>query len=296
MGRLREATAVAALGAILGITATWWALALWPLPPTSPAWLLRTRAVCFGTTPTGLPDVSGWMALIGQPALMLGTLLLVWGDLVRAGLAAVARSAAGRVVLGGAAALVLVATAAAAVRVASAGAAQPAPPTPSSSRLAEGLPRLDRPAPPLELIDQHGDRVTLARFRGRPVFVAFAYARCETVCPLLVRDLLRARELAGDAAPVALVVTLDPWRDTPSRLPTIARQWDLPSDAFVAGGDTALVIATLTHWNVPLQRDLRTGEIAHPTVVYVLDREGRIAYAASGSTGAATLAELARQL
>ncbi|HEU5262846.1 MAG TPA: SCO family protein [Gemmatimonadales bacterium] len=295
MRRLRETTAVAGLAAILAITACWWALALWPLPPTTPTWLVRTRAVCFGTTPSGLPDVSGWMALIGQPALMLGTLLLVWGDVVRAALRSLAGSAAGRVALGGAAAFMLAGTGAAGVRVASAGAAQQLAVAPSSPVPAE-YPRLDRPAPPLELIDQHGEPVTLARFRGRPVFVAFAYAHCETVCPLLVREVLRARELAGDVAPVTLVVTLDPWRDTPSRLPAIAERWGLPGDAFVAGGDSALVAATLAHWNVALQRDLRTGEIAHATLVYLVDRDGRVAYAVSGSSGAAALAELARRL
>src|SRR3989337_1754350 len=110
MTRLREPTAVAALGAILVITVSWWALALWPLPAATPAWLLRTRVVCFGTTASGLPDISGWMALIGQPALMLGTLLLVWGDVLRAGLRSLARSVAGRVALGGAVAFLSVAT------------------------------------------------------------------------------------------------------------------------------------------------------------------------------------------
>ena len=104
--------------------------------------------------------------------------------------------------------------------------------------------------------------------------------------------------LTGTAQGVAVprVVTLDPWRDTPARLPAIAAQWQLPRDAFVASGDTGAVTATLERWNVARQRDLRNGEIAHATLVYLIDREGQVAYAVSGSVGAAALVDLARRL
>jgi protein SCO1/2 len=288
--------AVAALALILVITAVWWALALWPVAATAeaPAWLLRTRAVCFGTSPSGLPDGYGWLTLIGEPILMLGMLYTLWGDAVVAGLRALALLRAGRIALAGATTVSFAALVAAGARVASA-----AGPDPSASVAAASLlelPRLDRPAPPLDLVDQRGERVTLARFQGRPVLLTFAYAHCETVCPLVVHDVLRARELAGDLAPVAVIVTLDPWRDTPARLAAIAERWRLPGDGFVASGDTGAVTATLERWNVVRQRDLRNGEIAHATLVYLIDREGQVAYAVSGSVGAAALADLARRL
>ena len=286
--------AVGALALILVITALWWALALWPVPSDGgPEWLLRTRVVCFGTSPNGLPDSYGWLTLIGQPVLMLGMLFVISGDAVVAGLRALGRVRAGRVGLRGATALLLAALVAAGARVASA--VSPEPPAASSGGPVLDLPRLDRPAPALDLVDQRGDRLTLARFHGRPVLVAFAYAHCETVCPLVVRDVLRARELAADLAPAAVIVTLDPWRDTPARLGSIAERWGLGSDGFVASGDTGAVAATLDRWNVARQRDLRTGEVAHATPVYVIGRDGRVAYAVSGSAGAAPLAELLRR-
>src|SRR5581483_4851306 len=93
--RLGSRLALGALALILAITMAWWALALWPLPAGAPAWLLLTRAACFGAAPGGLPDTYGWMTLVGEPAMMLGMLYVLWGDLVAAGLRALWRAAAG---------------------------------------------------------------------------------------------------------------------------------------------------------------------------------------------------------
>lgn len=338
-GGAGEYAAVAALSVILAVTAVWWALALWPLPESAPEWLLRTRAVCFRPTPTGLPDRAGWLALILQPATMLGILLVVWGDSVGRALRAMARAAAGRLALGVTAAAVLAGIGSAAGRVAGAvaqgdkiygGEALPVPST---------HPRLDRPAPPLDgLVDQYGDAVGLDRFRGRPVLVTFAYAHCATVCPLLVHDVLSAQRMLRDdaagtagphearaphapdgpaaraaappgaaelrehprpragppAAPAVLIVTLDPWRDTPARLPAIATSWKLGEDAYVASGEPPPVAALLERWAVAWSRDERTGEITHASLAYVVDAQGTITYVASGSAG--LIVELASRL
>ena len=53
------------------------------------------------------------------------------------------------------------------------------------------------------------------------------------------------------------------------------------------------VEAALTRWNVARERDPRTGDVAHPPLVYVLDREGRIAYATAGGVDA--MVELLRR-
>lgn len=285
---LRHWASLAALAAILLVTAAWWALALWPLPGDAPVWIARTRSVCFGTAATGLPDAAGWMLLLGQP-LMMGLMLTAvsGGPTLREGLAGVARTRAGRLGLRAVVALGAVSLLAAGGRVVHGyGLIGPAAATPSVTVLPANYARLDRPAPALALVDQHGDPVTLARFRGRPLLVTFAYAHCATVCPVLVREVLRARHLLGPTGPAVLVITVDPWRDVPSRLPAIAAQWQLPEHGWVASGDTASVLATLDRWNVPHIRDSRTGEIAHPNLVYVVDRVGRIAYAATGDAGA----------
>lgn len=275
--RAREPIALVLLGVIVLATAAWWALALWPLPDAAPAWLARTRWVCFGSAPQGLPNAGGWLLLIGQPISMVAALWVMWGDAVRDGLRRVAHRAAGRTAMACTVVAVAAGLTAAGVRVAGArdrgvpSAADPGRPA-----------RLDRPAPALALVDQHGQPFALAQVAGRPAIVAFTFAHCTTICPLIVREVLRARELAADASPAIVIVTVDPWRDTPARLPAIARHWALPPDAVLLSGPVAEVERVLAAWDVPITRDQATGDVSHPGLVYVLDRSGRQAFAAPG--------------
>ena len=272
--------ALGALTAIVAITASWWALALWPTDD-APAWLLLTRETCFGTAETGLPDAGGWMVLSGQPLGMLLVLFAGWGDDVKAGLRAAMYRVSGQLVVGTAAALLLAGVLGVAVRVRVAD-AQPFT-TSRTEAVAGQLNRLSDVPKPLSLVNQAGRTITLDQFRGRAVIVTFAYAHCETVCPLLVGEVLTARDRITGAKPVVLIVTLDPWRDTPSRLASIAERWSATGDVHVLSGETLQVERVLNAWRVPRARNERTGDVSHPSVVYVVGPDGRIAYAVPGT-------------
>ncbi len=144
----------------------------------------------------------------------------------------------------------------------------------------EGYPRTDRPATELGLVDQAGEAVTLESLRGRTVLLTFAYAHCQTVCPVIVRTISFAAERLSELQPAVVVVTLDPWRDTPSALPSLAKSWKLDElgRAHVLSGEVAEVQAVLEAYEVPADRDLESGEITHPALVYLLGPDGTIAY------------------
>jgi len=277
--------ALAGLTFLFASTSAWWALALWPVQD-GPDWLERTRYVCFGVTESGLPDLGGWIGLIGGPLGMLAILFAGWANGCRA---LPQRARESRVVAGVLLALVLgsmLLVAGAAARVSQARVAVTLPET-SGTLPAAAHPRLDREAPPLDLLAHDGVRRSVAKLRGKPVLLTFAFAHCETVCPLVVQNALDVQQrLRADGRRIAvLIVTLDPWRDTPSRLSSMAKAWGLPQyDAWVLGGWTAEVEAVLDAWDVPRSRDLRTGEVTHPPLVYVIDAEGRIAFTATGGT------------
>jgi protein SCO1/2 len=277
----REAVPLAALAAILLISAAWWALALWPLPADSPEWLQRARLICFGSAMDTLPTAAGWTLLIGEPLAMLTALATIWRDDLVDGLRLLWLSRPGRRVVIFAAAAVTLGLAAAGGRVwaSTRSAFDPALGSP------DDVPRLDLAAPALALVDQHGERLTLERFRGRPLMVAFAYAHCTTICPLIVHDALEAQRRLAPRSTALVIVTLDPWRDTPDRLPAMADAWRLGADAYVASGDTAVVERTLDAWNVPRSRDLHTGDVTHPALIYLLNGAGRIRYAVPGNAG-----------
>jgi cytochrome oxidase Cu insertion factor (SCO1/SenC/PrrC family) len=281
-----------ALGVLLLATVTWWALALWPAPTEGAAWLLRAREVCFGRTATGLPEASGWLLLLLQPPLMLGAIFVIWGRDVPAAVSALAARPMGRAALAAVSVVLLAGTFGASVRVARA--MEPADAfAVTDAPVPDTYPRLDRAPPPLALLDQHGNTVTTTQYLGRPVIVTFAFGHCETVCPVVVHDVLEARRLSEVDA-VVLVLSLDPWRDTPARLPSIATQWHLSPDDHALSGPVDQVEAVLDDWNVARSRNLQTGDIVHPRLVYLIDEAGTMAYAATG--GIAMLQELLRRL
>lgn len=263
-----------ALAAVAVITTAWWTAALWPLPAGVPAWVERARAICFGNGANGLPDTAGWLALILEPLFMLAVLLAVWGRGVGAGIRGLSRSAAGRTLLAGLSLALLTGVGLAAWRVHTARAAVAAP-------LPEGVVELDRPAPALRLVSQHGP-FDLSLLRGRPVLVTFAFAHCRTVCPLVVSEALAAQGAAGEPAPGVVVVTLDPWRDTPSRLASIATRWRLEENAWVLSGSVEEVNRALDAWGVARSRRIRDGDIVHAPLTYLVDRRGVITHRTGG--------------
>lgn len=288
--------ALLALGAILVVTVAWWALALWPVPGETPAWLSRAREVCFNADADGLPDVSGWMLLIGQPLGMFGFLVVVWPRPVAWGLAGLATAGAGgRAVLALAVVVVLGGVTATGVRVSRVATAQAA-----SVRLPPGMPaadhpRLDRAAPSLGLVDQRGETVSLESLAGRPALVTFAFGHCADICPLVVDNARRARDEAwGPDGAALVVVTLDPWRDTPARLPDLAERWRLGPADHLLGGPIDEVEAVLDAWNMARERNPTTGDVAHPPLLYLVDAGGTIVFATL--SGRETIVELARRL
>ena len=289
---------------LLAITIGWWALALWPVGGVPPAWLERARAVCFNTGPSGLPDASGWLLLIGQPIGMLAVLMVIAGDAVRAGVRRAFGSSAGLLGVAGVVGVLLAGVVLAAVRVADAPrdaewlAA-------ANARVPASYPRLDRPLPEVAgLVDQRGDTFSWQRVAGSPALLTFGFGHCATVCPMTV---MNAREVQSrfhaEGREMALVViTLDPWRDTPARLPALATQFHLSPggegaeariDSYLLSGPVEKVNAALDALQVARERVADTGDIVHPALVYLLDAKGTIIYAASGH--ADLIEELARR-
>jgi cytochrome oxidase Cu insertion factor (SCO1/SenC/PrrC family) len=97
------------------------------------------------------------------------------------------------------------------------------------------------------------------------------------MCPLVVEAIKRAVPAAPASA--VLLVTLDPWRDTPNALPAIARQWEVPTNFHVLSSRSVdEVLGVASAYRVPFERDQKSGDIVHPGLVFVIDAEGRLAY------------------
>ncbi len=278
--RERRGAALIALYVILAITAAWWALALWPAGEVPPEWLARTRGACFGTGESGLPSAGGWVLLIGEPIGMVGLLLVIWGGALRADLQRAWRHWWGRSAILVSAAALLMGAALSGARVAAAMAVRSA--AVNGVAGAGMVTRPGTPLPTLALVDQHGTRASIAAPGAARTLVTFAFGDCEAVCPTAVHDLLAVRDEAGRPDVPIVIVTLDPWRDTPDRLATIARHWGLASNDRVLSGSVAEVEALLDAVGVRRARNQRTGDITHLTTVLVVSADSRVLWRGVG--------------
>ena len=267
----RRGGVLIALAAILVITAAWWALALWPSGSTGSSWLARTQAACFGSEPGGLPDAGGWVLLIGEPLGMLLMAGVVWGRSLRRDLEWIGRNMAPRLAVLAMAVLTAAGIVAAGRRVAELKA------MPTAERFVVNDSRMmtGQPAPDFRLVDQRGERVTLDAYRTRPLLLTFAYGHCATACPLIVHKLLAARAEARIDLPI-VVITVDPWRDTPAQLPAIARAWQLGTADRVLSGRVADVERVLALYGTRYRRNEQTGEVDHSTTTFIIDERGLV--------------------
>jgi cytochrome oxidase Cu insertion factor (SCO1/SenC/PrrC family) len=262
----------------LGATLLWWGFAFMPLPSTPPDWLTAARVACFGSAESGLPALYGWMLLVLAPGSFLVGILVLWGAELGASLRAVARSPIGMCVFALIAAAFIVEGLWVSTKVrAGVAAAAWDRGAQDAVDLPATYPRQEAAAPDFLLVDQHGAEISLGRFKNKPVVLAFVFAHCQTMCPLLVQHL---KEVAPGAAPSdVLLITLDPWRDTPSALPGIARQWDVPENFHIlSSARAAEVLRVVDAYHVPFERDEKTGDITHPGLVFLVDAQGRLAY------------------
>jgi protein SCO1/2 len=206
-------------------------------------------------------------------------LAVVWGGALKEGLRAVLARPLGRMALA-ATGLALVVGIGAAARLVAQVRGEPFTVRTAADvvdALAAG--RVNDPVPEVRLVDQRGDSITVEQFKGRPVIVTFGYGHCETVCPLTVHAARAAAGRLSNRGAVLLVLTLDPWRDTPARIGYVARQWGLGDGMHLLSGEVATVERALSSWRVPRVRNTVTGDLSHPAVVYVVSPAGRITYA-----------------
>jgi protein SCO1/2 len=132
-------------------------------------------------------------------------------------------------------------------------------------------------APEFALISQDGKEVRLDDLRGKVVAVAFIYASCPDVCPLLTDKMARVQdELGSDfGSKIAFVsITTDPERDTPEVLKGYAEAFEanLAGWSFLTG-DPAKVLDVAHRYGVAVA-PAAAGQVDHTLLTTLIDRRG----------------------
>lgn len=137
------------------------------------------------------------------------------------------------------------------------------------------LPR--QKAPAVDLRNYDGQRVTLARYRGKAVFVTFLYANCPDVCPLIASNLRVALNLLGTRAKDAqlIAISVDPRGDTAKAVARFVREHELTGRIQYLIGSASELARTWAAWKVGSQRDAGQPElVSHDALVYGVSGKG----------------------
>lgn len=150
----------------------------------------------------------------------------------------------------------------------------------------ERLPTIG-PAPDFTLTSQRGAPVSLRDLHGKVVAVAFIFASCTDVCPMLTDNMARVREKLGDAfgREIAFVsITVDPERDTPEVLKHYAQSFDADVEGWsFLTGDAATVHEVGRKYGVVAMRTA-DGDVEHTLLTSLIDPNGilRVQYIGAG--------------
>lgn len=129
-----------------------------------------------------------------------------------------------------------------------------------------------KPAPGLALRDQRGASIALRSLRGHVVLLTFLDSKCKRECPIegrVIRDVLRRVE--GTRA-VTVVVSVDPWADTPTSARSFAARSGWSGDWHWLLGNKAALRPVWRAYDIGVKRT--PGDILHSTALYVIDQRG----------------------
>lgn len=277
--KIKNKTPLIAFGIWILAVIFFWGLAFIPSGDANSEWLKQARSVCFGMLENGLPDAAGFMILILGPLLFLFAILIVWSEELIPTLKTFLNKKIGQAL-----ALVLLLV----ILVEGSWAVQRIRyglqvnnisfVNTNKDEFPENYPRTQINAPDFDLINQYGKHISISSLKGKTLILTFAFAHCQTVCPTIVRQSINALEEINDPNVELLIITLDPWRDTPRALPSLAEKWELPERAHILSENIEVVNKVIGLYKIPQKRNEQNGDITHPALTYIIDREGVIAY------------------
>jgi cytochrome oxidase Cu insertion factor (SCO1/SenC/PrrC family) len=131
-----------------------------------------------------------------------------------------------------------------------------------------------RRAPDFSLPDQSGGLFSLSSSRGRSVVLMFMDSRCHQECPLEGRALSAGlRGVPAAQLPLIVVVSVNPWEDTPGSARRAIRRFGLASfDWRWLLGSRKRLEPVWRKFRIEVRRT--AGDIEHSDALYLIDPRG----------------------
>jgi protein SCO1 len=135
-----------------------------------------------------------------------------------------------------------------------------------------------RAAPDFALAGSDGSELTLRRYRGKVVVLAFGFTACADVCPVTLGTLAAAKKALGARGSDLQVVyvTVDPERDDAERMRLYLAGFD---PTFVGGTGAPERLARVREAYGVMAEQVKASSgysVAHSSSTWLIDRAGRL--------------------
>ena len=133
--------------------------------------------------------------------------------------------------------------------------------------------------------DQDDRPFELESLRGSAVLLVLFYGTCDSVCPVVVRDMQKVEALLPEAdrrRTRCVLVTIDPKIDTPERLRAYAQKHGLDLSRWTLLNGPSEQVRVLANVLGFKYRPTGTGQYSHTVRIHLLDREGVVVDHADG--------------
>jgi protein SCO1 len=128
------------------------------------------------------------------------------------------------------------------------------------------------------LTSQADKNVKLDVYRGQPTLITMFYGSCPNVCPLLISTMQSMEQSLSTKernSVRVLMVSIDPERDTPAALTTLAKNHRIDLSRWTLARASAADVRKLAAVLNIQYRKLPNGEFNHSSVITLLDSTGR---------------------
>ena len=129
---------------------------------------------------------------------------------------------------------------------------------------------------------QDGNKIKLDALTGKVVVVAMVYTSCEFACPRIVADINRIKKSIDDKdlddQVHFVLVSIDPKVDTPEKLHSFAREYNMsPDDWTLLNGKEGDILELAALLGVKYKKTTEK-DYAHSNIITVLNKQGEIAH------------------
>lgn len=173
------------------------------------------------------------------------------------------------------------------------------PPLPANMPAPGGMPFPVDIEVAFDLTDHFDNRVTEESYRGKPMMLFFGYASCESICTVALPRMGEALEHLGDDGDnvSALMITIDPERDTPKAMGTNLKRWHDRLVGLTGSEEELAAVRERFQVKREVVAEDPTGApiYAHGSFIYFIDADGEVQTMVPPILGPERLADLARK-